>query len=161
MFKKWLFKLDRVIVWPLLFATVVYLLSGYSLTYRFSAYKIIPQDLASEIHTPFCIIFLILFLLHFIIAAYFAILRQPSKNSLSITLSRWSAWLLLVSTIIMIISGYSKTGSLIIVPFSIAIQLHTTFSFLVIPLFIIHAGINSYHVIRKWVKSSVQSFTSE
>lgn len=161
MFKKWLFKLDRVIIWPLLFATVIYLLSGYSLTYRFSAYKIIPQDSASKIHTPFCIIFLTLFLLHFIIAAYFAILRQPSKASLSMTLSRWSAWLLLVSTIIMIISGYSRAGSLMIVPFSIAVQLHTTFSFLVIPLFIVHAGINFYTLIREWVKNLSQSFTRE
>lgn len=161
MFKKWLFKLDRIIIWLLLFVTIFYLLSGYSLTYRFSAYKIISQDIASLMHAPLCLAFLILFLLHSFIAIYSAVLRQPSTTKLSVSLSRWAGWLLLVSILVMMVSGYSKVGTLPLLSSTTAVQLHTTFSFLVIPLFIVHVGVNSYYVIGKWVKSSAQYSTKE
>ena len=152
MFRRWLFKLDRIIIWPLLFATVIYLLSGYSLTYHFYAHKIISQGLASRIHTPFCFAFLVLFLAHSFIAIYFAILRSPSKPHLSIRISRWSGWLLLISTLIMMVSGYSMTSKPKAIHSFTAIRLHNTFSSLVILFFILHAGINSYFIIRKWVR---------
>ncbi len=152
MFKKWLFKFDRVLIWPLLFVTVIKLLSGYSLTYHYYAYKIISQNLASRIHTPFCFVFIILFSLHSFIAIYLAFLRQPAKPHLSIRLARWSGWLLFISVLMIILSGYIVIGKLTFIHFFTAIQLHNIFSLLVIPFFIIHAGINSYFIIRKWIR---------
>ena len=149
MIKKWLYKANRAVIWLLLFVTIIYLLSGFSLTHHYYAYKIIPQNIASKIHVPFCWAFLTLFLLHSIISAYFAALRPSVKTVLSIRTARWSAWLLLASTFMMIISGYSITRTISIMPSITAISVHNIFSLLVIPFFILHAGICSYRFFRK------------
>lgn len=149
MSKKWLLTLDRIVIWPLLFVTIVKLLSGYSLTYHYYAYKIIPQGLASKIHTPFCWLFIIMFLLHFFIAAYFAVIRKPSKTRFVTRLARLSAWLLFVSVFMIILSGYGITGKLRLFPALASIKLHSTFSLLFILFFVLHAGINSYLILKE------------
>ena len=153
MLKRWLFKINRITIWPLLVITIMFLLAGYSMTDRFYVRSFFPPGLARELHLPFCIAFLLIFLLHTSISIYFAILRNPSKPPLSIILARWSAWLLFVSTAVMLIAGYAINGTLAFIPLHIALQWHSVFSFLVVPLFVVHAGINTYYIVRKWIRN--------
>ncbi|MBM3199645.1 hypothetical protein FJZ53_01820 [Candidatus Woesearchaeota archaeon] len=153
MLKKWLFQLNKRIIWPLLMITIVFLLSGYSLTSRFQVDRIFPRSLASYVHVPSCWVFLILFIAHFLASAYLAVLRPESKPAISIRISRWSAWLLFVSVSILMLSGYSRIGTIRLLGHSAA-QIHTVFSFLIIPLFMAHAGISAYYVVRKWSRTS-------
>jgi len=152
MIKKWLYKIDRILIWPLLFATIIFFLSGFSLTQRFYIHKIFPHHLAAELHFPFCIALLVLFLLHSLIGFYFAILRKSSKPHLSIVLARWLGWLLFVSMSMMFIGGYVMNGFWNVFDISTASRIHTIFAFLSIILFFVHAGIHVYFIVRKWVR---------
>lgn len=152
MLKKWLFKLNRIVIWPLLITTLLFLATGFSITHK--AYRLMPVDTALEIHNLLHPVFIPLFLIHVIVSVYFAVerwRRKPVKTSFLVQLQRFSAWVLLITILLYIFSGYSMSGKLPL-DISIAIQIHRALDIVII-VFLLHAGINCYYILRKWLRS--------
>lgn len=152
MLKKWLFKIDRIIIWPLLIVTLLFLFTGFSVTHE--AYRIIPLGVASEFHVLLHFIFIPLFLAHAIIGVYFAVNRWKKKAvnaSFFVQLERFSAWVLLVAVMLYMFSGYVMSGR-IPLDISVASRIHRSLDVVII-VFLLHAGVRSYCILRKWLRS--------
>lgn len=151
MLKKWLFKIDKVIVWPLLAVTLLFLVTGFSMTHE--AYRLIPVATALRFHTQLCLVFLLLCLAHVFINCYFAVERWKRKHvkvKFLLQLERFSGWILFIMIMIYMFSGFVMSGKL---PLNIdtAVRIHRSLDIVII-IFLLHVGIYFYYVFRKWLR---------
>ena len=122
--RKGIVKLNRVASWLLAVTSFVLFTSGYVMT-RLP----VDRNLLTIIHTNLCIMFTVIFLIHFYISVF--IIRYPWRRTLGNVVkgrtSSWtwikltqrtSAWLLLLGGGVLIITGLGWYGLLRSVPFS-------------------------------------------
>lgn len=151
MLKNWLFRIDRLVIWPLLIATLLFLATGFSMTHE--AYRLMSIDSAWKIHTSLHPVFISLFFIHVVIRIFFAVERwkRHVETPFLVQLGRFSGWALLVTVFLYMLSGYAMLGSL---PLDVdtSTNIHKSLDVVII-IFLLHAGITSYYALRKWTKS--------
>ena len=74
-------------------------------------------------------------------------------------IDRTSAWILWFLLLTYVITGWSMTGRLKIVPAGFAQQWHVTLSILVFIFLLIHPGIQIYYKLGRWKKALRRFFT--
>ena len=145
----WLLKLNRISCIVLIAATVLFIISGYSMTNSYGIRNLISRALAVKLHVGLSIIFTMLFVLHSGLSIYFAVRRKSlGKPLLSLrVLNRVAAWLLFGFILTNISTGFSMIGKFgldFIISLNQARAIHRFTDIPVIILFLIHTLLSLY-----------------